>query len=337
MEVGKDKEGQNEIQIKELRESLLKLEQQHTEDLETIREMEHTIRQLKMDNAKYKSKEAVTKIQAVYRSRLGRKRFDKLVDNLNSIPVDDVFTKYDVDRQGTFSPRSSSEKSEPGYNTFSETKSETKDGNGPNNNERYDKVRDHTLELSNLTKEEGIILSVFNTIDPEHKGFISKRKFLHAIQLNEDVQELLSTNPRLGRLKHSKSLRDEFRTMDENDDKMISIEEMLHYSTPRAKHENADKATAGGENVVKNVNALNDTGETQLDIAIRENNTDLIESLENNGGKTSNQLSHNKRSEEATSHQFKHKSSKYEVQFSEADDDTLSEESTGEEGMIDNV
>ena len=333
MKVGEDKEGQNEIHIIELRESLLKLEQQHTQDLETIREMEHTIRQLKMDNAKYKSKEAVTKIQAVYRSRLGRKRFEKLVDTLNSIPVEDVFKKYDVDRQGIFSPRSSSEKSEPGYDTLSERKSETKDRNGPNNNESYDKVRDHTLELSNLTKEKEIILSVFNTIDPEHKGFISKRKFLHAIQLNENVQEILSTDPRLGRLKHSKSLRDEFRTMDENDDKMISIEEMLHYSTPRAKHENADRATAGGENI----NALNDTGETQLDVAIRENNTDLIESLENNGGKTSNQLSHNKRSEEASSHQFKHKSSKYEVQFREADDDALIEESDGKEGIVDNV
>ena len=88
--------------------------------------------------------------------------------------------------------------------------------------------------------------------------------------------------------------------------------------------------------VVKNINALNDTGETQLDVAIRENDTKLIKFLENNGGKTSNQMSHDKYSEESPSYHFKHKSSKHEVQFSESDNDTMSDSSVGEEGMIDN-
>ena len=51
MEIHKDREGANEGKIEELRESLLKLEKQHTQDLETMREMERTIRQLKMENA----------------------------------------------------------------------------------------------------------------------------------------------------------------------------------------------------------------------------------------------------------------------------------------------
>ena len=68
--------------------------------------------------------------------------------------------------------------------------------------------------------------------------------------------------------------------MDENEDKMISMEEMLHYLTPRNKDENTDRGTSEIKNVVKNINALNDTGETQLDVAIKENNTKLIKILE---------------------------------------------------------
>ena len=336
MEIHKDREGANEGTIEELRESLLKLEKQHTQDLETMREMERTIRQLKMENAKYKTKQAVIKIQAMYRSRLGRKRFEQLVDNLSSVAVEDAFAKYDVDEQSAYFSQSSTKKSELGGNSMNETKSETKDLYKLGGTQLQDKVGDDAFELPNLKNEEEVILSIFNIIDPGHNGFIPRRTFLHAIQLNENVQKLLSANPRLDRLQHSKSLRIEFQTMDENEDKMISMEEMLHYLTPRNKDENTDRGTSEIKNVVKNINALNDTGETQLDVAIKENNTKLIKILENNGGKTSNELSHDTYDEESSSHHFKHKSSKHEVQFSESDDDTLIQSSVGKEGMIDN-
>ena len=50
------------------------------------------------------------------------------------------------------------------------------------------------------------------------------------MQLNTKVQTLLNSNEKLKHLTHSKEIMAKFKEMDENNDKEVSIEEMLTYA-----------------------------------------------------------------------------------------------------------
>ena len=77
--------------------------------------------------------------------------------------------------------------------------------------------------------ETDIVSSVFDIVDREHTGAISKRSFLKAIQLNLEVQSLLSKNDNLKCLLQHKFVHAKFEEMDENHDGKISVSEMLQF------------------------------------------------------------------------------------------------------------
>jgi hypothetical protein len=82
------------------------------------------------------------------------------------------------------------------------------------------------------TPEESIVESVFAAIDPGNTTkTLSKRKFLRGVQLNNDVQELLKSNPRLKPLLNVKELQNMFAEIDENHDGEVSVEEMVSFAS----------------------------------------------------------------------------------------------------------
>ena len=89
-----------------------------------------------------------------------------------------------------------------------------------------------TVEESQPPKseEQKTVEAIFKTIDPNHNGVISRRKFLRSVQLNTQVQTLLGSNEKLKHLTHSKEIYDKFKEMDDNNDKEVTIEEMLSYA-----------------------------------------------------------------------------------------------------------
>ncbi len=54
--------------------------------------------------------------------------------------------------------------------------------------------------VSTTTDEETVVTDIFNKIDPKNDGFISRRNFLRALQLDAEVQEHLSSNNQLKKL-----------------------------------------------------------------------------------------------------------------------------------------
>ena len=80
------------------------------------------------------------------------------------------------------------------------------------------------------SEEQKTVEAIFKTIDPNHNGVISRRKFLRSVQLNTQVQTLLGSNEKLKHLTHSKEIYDKFKEMDDNNDKEVTIEEMLSYA-----------------------------------------------------------------------------------------------------------
>ena len=83
---------------------------------------------------------------------------------------------------------------------------------------------------TNSAAEADIVSSVFDIVDREHTGSISKRSFLKAIQLNLEVQSLLSKNDNLKCLLQHKFVHEKFEEMDENHDGKISVPEMLQFA-----------------------------------------------------------------------------------------------------------
>lgn len=106
------------------------------------------------------------------------------------------------------------------------------------NNNKEDQIQNATTTeeeppkpiVPTKTPEQITVESIFNTIDPKHNGVISRRKFLRSVQLNTKVQTLLNSNEKLKHLTHSKEIMAKFKEMDENNDKEVSIEEMLTYA-----------------------------------------------------------------------------------------------------------
>ncbi len=86
-------------------------------------------------------------------------------------------------------------------------------------------------------QEQAVVTAIFNIIDKEHTGNISKRAFLKAVQLNQIVQDLMANNTNLKCLLQHRMVETKFKTMDENNDGKISIAEMLQF----AKELNADQ------------------------------------------------------------------------------------------------
>ena len=71
--------------------------------------------------------------------------------------------------------------------------------------------------------------AIFKTIDPNHKGVISRGNS-EKCATNTQVQTLLGSNEKLKHLTHSKEIYDKFKEMDDNNDKEVTIEEMLSYA-----------------------------------------------------------------------------------------------------------
>ena len=113
----------------------------------------------------------------------------------------------------------------------------TTDTNNVNNdNKKEDQIQTatNTKELPPpppvKTAEQVTVEAIFNTIEPKHNGVISRRRFLRSVQLNTKVQNLLNSNDKLKHLTHSKEIMAKFKEMDENNDKEVTIEEMLSYA-----------------------------------------------------------------------------------------------------------
>ena len=103
--------------------------------------------------------------------------------------------------------------------TTIDAKIESKSDNDINNND---------VVVDNV--EKSIVTSIFDIIDKEHKGSISKRAFLKAVQLNQKVQDLMASNANLKCLLQHKLVDAKFKIMDENHDNAISVEEMLMFA-----------------------------------------------------------------------------------------------------------
>ena len=103
--------------------------------------------------------------------------------------------------------------------TTIDAKIESKSNNDINNND---------VVVDNV--EKSIVTSIFDIIDKEHKGSISKRAFLKAVQLNQKVQDLMASNANLKCLLQHKLVDAKFKIMDENHDNAISVEEMLMFA-----------------------------------------------------------------------------------------------------------
>ena len=89
---------------------------------------------------------------------------------------------------------------------------------------------DEATTETDAAAELDIVSSVFDIVDREHTGAISKRSFLKAIQLNLEVQSLLSKNDNLKCLLQHKFVHAKFEEMDENHDGKISVSEMLQFA-----------------------------------------------------------------------------------------------------------
>ena len=383
----KKKDALVQAEIEELRLKLLQMEQQQEQDKESIQKLTEDNHRYKETIDKFEHEKinqpkqrmspspirekiiesrlnawAATKIQAAYRSRLGKARFKKIVaemvNKFDQMEEDHFLDKYNInDDDFTFASKDESNNNNNDTTAFKYKKGDhveakvsgwTKYYGGEitrvNDDGTYDikfgdgeckrgvktskiKSKTKTIIVSTTTDEETVVTDIFNKIDPKNDGFISRRNFLRALQLDAEVQEHLSSNNQLKKLLHSKTLKREFEDMDENDDQKISKEELINYLTPRLK------------DPVKNedINAVNDEGDTELDVAIREKNSENIQELENNGAKTSNDIAVNgdvhRHEQETYEHTFKHKKIDRELDF---EDDLSSESSSDDLEVEDN-
>lgn len=93
-----------------------------------------------------------------------------------------------------------------------------------------DGVKKKKVARAPLSPQEKIVRDIFHAINPNHDGTISKRKFVKAVQLNTNVQNLLGSNERLKPLLNVKQLQATFKKIDENDDGQISTLELLNFA-----------------------------------------------------------------------------------------------------------
>ena len=79
-------------------------------------------------------------------------------------------------------------------------------------------------------EENKIVQKVFDLIDEDHDGFITRRELLIAVELNGNVQKLLKENETLSSLSHAKNLRSKFKELDLDHDGKVTISEMVHFA-----------------------------------------------------------------------------------------------------------
>ena len=72
---------------------------------------------------------------------------------------------------------------------------------------------------------------ILETISSNDAEVISKKRFLRSVQLNSEVQSLLSQNPRLKSLLNVTRLKSMFENIDENHDEEITLFELLHFAS----------------------------------------------------------------------------------------------------------
>ena len=107
-----------------------------------------------------------------------------------------------------------------------------------------DEVKESDEGQERIGKEEGgdnesggtaeavkLVQKIFDAINPNHNGKLSKKEFKKAIFTNPDVGMLLSSDETLSILKHPMHLEEPFQSLDTDHDGFVSADELLAFAT----------------------------------------------------------------------------------------------------------
>ena len=150
-----------------------------------------------------------------------------------------------------------------------------------------DEVKESDEGQERIGKEEGgdnesggtaeavkLVQKIFDAINPNHNGKLSKKEFKKAIFTNPDVGMLLSSDETLSILKHPMHLEEPFQSLDTDHDGFVSSDELLAFATT-LNNANNDK--------VDDVKSLETNGEIQT-VVDDGNDEEAIDLIQNDAG-----------------------------------------------------